>query len=130
VNRAKVKRVCGLLLGLSPWLATGDAVVLAQTNGNATPGPVSLSRHLSQIGARIYGSWTCPACRYQLNLFGPEASADIPYVECNKPEQYPDQAQICRKADLRVYPTWELSDGSRLEGVQSLDTLRRWSGLN
>ena len=82
------------------------------------------------IGARIYGSWTCPACRYQLNLFGPEASADIPYVECNKPDQYPDQALICRKADLRVYPTWELSDGSRLEGVQSLDTLRRWSGLD
>ena len=131
MNPSKVKRVCGLLIGLiSPWVATGDAVVLAQTNGHTTPGSTSLSRHLSRIGARFYGSWTCPACRYQLHLFGPEAKADIPYVECNKPEQYPEQAQICRKAGLRVYPTWELTDGSRLEGVQSLDTLRRWSGLN
>ena len=128
--RSKVNRFTALVVGLGTLFVIGNVEVLGQSSGNSTSSPLRLAQHLKAIGVRFYGAWTCPACKRQLNLFGLSDIDAVPYIECNKPEKYPDQAKLCRNADLRVYPTWELSDGSRLEGVQSLETLRRWSGLN
>ena len=128
--RSKVNRFTALVVGLGTLFVIGNVEVLGQSSGNSTSSPLRLAQHLKAIGVRFYGAWTCPACKSQLNLFGLSDIDAVPYIECNKPEKYPDQAKLCRNADLRVYPTWELSDGSRLEGVQSLETLRRWSGLN
>ena len=44
-------------------------------------------------------------------------------------ETPPEQAEACREAGIRAYPTWVLSDGQRREGVQSLEALSSWSGL-
>ena len=126
---SKVNRFTALVFGLGTLFVIGGSDVFGQSGGTTAPSPQQLAQHLSAIGVRFYGSWTCPACHRQLKLFSLEKSDAIPYVECNKPEQFPDQAKLCREADLRVYPTWERSDGSRLEGVQSLETLGRWSGL-
>ena len=128
--RSKVNRFTALVVGLGTLFVIGNVEVLGQSSGNSTSSALRLAQHLKTIGVRFYGAWTCPACKRQLNLFGLSDIDAVPYIECNKPEKYPDQAKLCRNADLRVYPTWELSDGSRLEGVQSLETLRRWSGLN
>ena len=130
--RSKVNRLTALVVGLGTLFVIGNAGVLGQPSSNSasSTSTLRLAQHLKAIGVRFYGAWTCPACKRQLNLFGLRDSDAIPYIECNKPKQYPDQAELCRKAELRVYPTWELSDGSRLEGVQSLETLQRWSGLN
>ncbi len=128
--RSKVNRFTALVVGLGTLFVIGNVEVLGQSSGNSASSPLRLAQHLKAIGVRFYGSWTCPACKRQLNLFGLSDIDAVPYIECNNPEKYPDQAKLCRNADLRVYPTWELSDRSRLEGVQSLDTLRRWSGLN
>ena len=130
--RFKVNRLTALVVGLGTLFVIGNAGVLGQPSSHSasSTSTIRLAQHLKAIGVLFYGSWTCPACKRQLNLFGLNDIDAVPYVECHKPEQYPDQAQLCRNADLRVYPTWELSDGSRLEGVQSLENLRRWSGLN
>ena len=122
-------RFTALVIGLGTMFASGEAGVFAQPNGTVEPSHMRLAQHLKAIGGRFYGSWTCPACQRQLALFNLTDKNAIPYIECNKPEAYPDQAKICQSAELRVYPTWELRDGSRLEGVQSLETLQRWSGL-
>jgi len=126
---SKVNRFTALVFGLGTLLVIGGADAFGQSGGPEAPSPQQLAQHLKAIGVRFYGSWTCPACHRQLKLFSLENNDAIPYVECNKPEQFPDQAKLCREADLRVYPTWERSDGSRLEGVQSLEALGRWSGL-
>jgi len=124
-----VIRFTALVIGLGTLFVSGDARVFAQLNGTVEPSAIHLAQHLKAIGGRFYGSWTCPACQRQLALFNLTDQNAIPYIECNKPEEYPEQAKICQTAELRVYPTWELKDGSRLEGVQSLETLQRWSGL-
>ena len=126
---SKVNRFTALVFGLGTLLFIGGADAFGQSGGTEASSPQQLAQHLKAIGVRFYGSWTCPACHRQLKLFSLENSDAIPYVECNKPKEFPDQAKLCREADLRVYPTWERSDGSRLEGVQSLETLGRWSGL-
>ena len=112
-------------------------VIAQQWTGNSkqpqqasTTQALNLSEHLSRIGARFYGAWTCPACVRQMELFGKQAAVLVPYVECRMPEQRPKEAAACREAEVRAYPTWLLPSGQRREGVQSISELSRWSGLD
>jgi glutaredoxin len=86
---------------------------------------LALSEHLKRKGVIFYGAWWCPACFKQKNLFGKEAGARLPYVECDKTE---GGRERCEKAGIRAYPTWVLGE-ERVEGVQTLEELRRWSGF-
>ena len=109
----------------APWTST-----IGEPLRDSSPQALELTEHLKAVGARFYGAWTCPACFKQMNLFGKQAGAEVPYVECRKPKQLPEQAEACNVAEIRAYPTWVLPDGRRKVGVQSLDALSRWSGLN
>jgi hypothetical protein len=85
---------------------------------------LALVEHLRRKGVLFYGAWWCPACFKQKNLFGQEAGNQLPYVECEKTEE---QRARCGKVGIAAYPTWVMG-GQRLEGVQTLDELGRWSG--
>ena len=131
-----------LLLGLST-LALGLVATASSAAGSASSGSSSphvgeplkpsnaeqkaLSEYLRRRGAVFYGAWWCPACFQQKNLFGKEAGNRLPYVECDKTDA---GRAICQAADIRDYPTWDLPGKPRLEGVQSLDELKSWSGYN
>ena len=97
---------------------------------DSTQQATQLVNHLRTIGARFYGAWTCPACFRQMNFFGKQAGMSVPYIECRKPEQLPEQAAACDRAQIRAYPTWVLPDGQRREGLQTLEALSTWTGLN
>ena len=122
----------GLHFGVlsSPVIAQQWTGNIKQPQQASTTQALNLSEHLSRIGARFYGAWTCPACVRQMELFGKQAAVLVPYVECRMPEQRPKEAAACREAEVRAYPTWLLPDGQRKEGVQSIDELSRWSGLD
>lgn len=90
----------------------------------STPEQLAVSAWLSKRGAVFYGAWWCPACMAQKNLFGKEGATQLPYVECDKTDE---GRQRCMAAKVRAFPTWEL-DGKRLEGVQSVEELKVWSG--
>lgn len=94
---------------------------------NSSSHQIDLARHLNKIGAVFYGSWTCPACFRQMNVFGKQAGEKLTYVECGKPKKLPKQHQACLRAEIRAYPTWVLSDGSRREGIQSIAELSSWT---
>ncbi len=85
----------------------------------------ALGEWLRQQGVIFYGAWWCPACFQQKNLFGKEAGNRLPYVECEKEEA---GRQKCQAATVRAYPTWVMGS-QRLEGVQSLEELKSWSGF-
>lgn len=86
----------------------------------------ALSAHLRAKGALFYGAWWCPACFQQKNLFGKEAGNRLPYVECDKTD---DGRAVCMAAKIRAFPTWELAGKPRLEGVQTIEELKIWSGF-
>ena len=46
------------------------------------------------------------------------------------PEQRPKKVAACRETEVRAYPTRLLSDGQKWEGVQSINELSLWSGLD
>ena len=117
-------------VGNAPVLASPWASTIGEPLRDSRPQALELTQHLLAIGARFYGAWTCPACFKQMNLFGKEAGAELPYVECRKPKQLPEQDEACNAAEIRAYPTWVLPYGRRKVGVMSLEALSLWSSLN
>nr|WP_244281311.1 thioredoxin family protein [Synechococcus sp. UW106] len=111
--------------------------VSAQTWNQPIPEPatestqltIELAEQLNKIGAKFFGAHWCPACKEQMKLFGKQAGRELNYVECDLPDKYPDQLSQCRDENIRSIPTWTRPGSTRLEGVQSINALERWSDL-
>jgi hypothetical protein len=119
--------------GLLSWSAPAHG---GQTGASTTPTlgealapssgeQLALTEHLRRIGAVFYGAWWCPACFRQKSLFGQQAGDRLPYVECDKTSEGRER---CQAAGIKAYPTWVLGT-SRVEGVQTLEELKRWSSF-
>ncbi len=107
-------------------------IVLAKNNSTrVTDDPAYFSaldtfaQCLGDAGAKFYGAYWCPHCQEQKRMF--ENSKQLPYVECSTPDGN-GRTQICVEMEIESYPTWILEDGTRLGGVQQLDTLAENTG--
>ncbi|AFZ19267.1 hypothetical protein [Allocoleopsis franciscana] len=87
---------------------------------------VALARHLQKIGAKMYTTFWCSACRRQEQQFGEEALSLINIIECD-PRGKNAQPRLCRESGIRAYPTWEIN-GQLYEGGMPLETLANLSG--
>ena len=114
-------------MGLSstPIMPASASTELAQASSVDTK---SLASHLDRVGIKFFGTHWCPACNRQKLLFGLDA-ARLPYVECDKPKDRPQDLAACRAENIRSVPTWLHPNGQRLEGIQTLETLSLWSGM-
>jgi len=91
-------------------------------NQYRTPGKYdAFAQCLGDRGAIFYGAFWCPHCQNQKKMFG-KSEKLLPYVECSTPNGQ-GQLQVCIDAGIQSYPTWEFSDGSRLNGEIPLQTL-------
>ena len=81
---------------------------------------------LKDKGATFYGAFWCPHCQAQKALFGRSAKL-LPYVECSTPDGQ-RQLQVCQDKQIQSYPTWEFSDGSRINGEATLAQLAEKTG--
>ena len=109
----KLTTPAALLLGLSLGgvisVSAGWKGTIGEPLRDSSVEAIKLADHLRSIGAKFYGAWTCPACFRQMNLFGKQAGADVPYIECRKPEQLlnkPPNAQ-----PRKFVPTWVMQTG-------------------
>lgn len=87
---------------------------------------IALATHLQQIKARLYGTYWCPHCHSQQELFGKEAFTVINYIECD-PRGKDAQPDLCKAAKIKAYPSWEIR-GKYYTGTQSLEKLAILSG--
>lgn len=76
---------------------------------------------LKDQGAIFYGAFWCPNCKDQKKLFGASEKL-LAYVECSTPDGRA-QTPFCAEKEIKGYPTWEFTDGSRLSGVTPLQGL-------
>jgi cyclophilin family peptidyl-prolyl cis-trans isomerase len=81
---------------------------------------VAFAKALADSGTRFFGAAWCPFCTEQKQLFQ-DGGKFLPFVEVTNPDRTPNQIAV----DLNIteYPTWEFPDGTRLTGVQTLQTL-------
>jgi uncharacterized membrane protein len=94
-----------------------------------------LAQHLTAIGATMYGSYWCPHCCEQKQLFGQTAMKDINYVECAA-DGPNEQSDLCRQVVPEVekatgekfgFPTWKIN-GQYYSGRKLLTELAQISG--
>jgi glutaredoxin len=87
---------------------------------------IALAKHLTAIGAKMYGAHWCKFCTMQKHLFGKEAWPSVTYIECerNGPNANPG---ACNQAGVRSYPTWKIN-GQSYVGQMSLFRLAKLSG--
>jgi thiol-disulfide isomerase/thioredoxin len=81
---------------------------------------------LKDQGAVFYGTFWCPFCKKQKDMFGSSARL-LPYVECSTLDGR-SQVPFCREKQISGYPTWDFADGSRLQGLLSFETLAEKTG--
>lgn len=101
----------------------GVGWTITTTSGQAE---IQLAQHLRQSGVKTYMGWTCPHCYEQKQLFGKEAAAELPRIEC-VPSGQNYQEQQCRAANITAFPTWVIN-GQSYQGVKTLNRLADLSG--
>jgi len=102
-------------------------IVALRFYDSAKPGEYdTFAQCLADEGAIFYGAFWCPHCGEQKDMFGNSVDF-LPYKECSLPDGQ-GQTQECIDADIKTYPTWEFTDGTRLEGVQSFEKLSEKTG--
>jgi uncharacterized membrane protein/glutaredoxin len=104
----------------------GSASPVAAVATASGPSEIALAQHLTKIGAKMYGAYWCPHCHEQKNLFGQQAVAQMPYVECD-PGGANAKPEICQSEGVKGYPTWKVN-GQTVSGVQTLQQLADMSG--
>jgi hypothetical protein len=84
---------------------------------------VKLTKCITEKGWSMYSSVTCPACRAQLELFGP-ASVHLKIIECN-PHAPDTQVELCLKNKIRYTPTWLMEEnGTEVKRFRSYKKLQ------
>jgi uncharacterized membrane protein len=119
-----------------------DATLIKDRSGNVffgitTPSgdaETQLATHLKSIGATMYGSYWCPHCCEQKQLFGQTAMNDVNYVECAT-DGPNSQADLCAAIVPEVekatgekfgFPTWKIN-GQYYSGRKPLTELAQLS---
>ncbi len=88
----------------------------------------AFAKCLAAKPAKMYGAYWCPHCADQKEMF--ESSFQyVPYVECGVPGSR-DEAQVCKDAGIKHFPTWEFVGGERQEGTLALQALGTKTGCS
>ncbi len=103
---------CGTKGAVNPLLAEMDA----------------FAQCLTDKGVKMYGAYWCPHCQNQKEMFG-DSWEKVDYVECSLPEKA-GQTQFCKDEGIKGYPTWEFSDGPRIEGEVTFQQLSERTGCS
>ena len=88
---------------------------------------VEFAKCTNEKGAKMHGAFWCSACAEQKSRFG-NSFEYVNYVECSNPDK--SQNALCNSAGIKSYPTWEFADGSRTQGVLSLQQLSEVTGCS
>jgi len=88
----------------------------------------SFAKCVASKQAKMYGAYWCPHCADQKEMF--ESSFQyVPYVECGV-QGSRDEAQVCKDAGIKHFPTWQFADGELREGTQPLPALGSKTGCS
>jgi hypothetical protein len=97
---------------------------ITATSGKAE---IALAKHLAKQGVKMYGAYWCPHCYEQKQLFGKQAWAIVPHVECAEDAKVNPQPKVCTKAGIKGFPTWKIR-GKLDAGVKKLAELSQLTG--
>jgi hypothetical protein len=88
----------------------------------------AFAKCLASKPTKMYGAYWCPHCADQKEMFA-SSFQYVPYVECGVPGSR-DEAQVCKDAGIKHFPTWEFASGDRQEGALALQALGAKTGCS
>lgn len=114
---------------------TGDVMFIPKrVTRPSSSQAIELARWMKEKDITMYGTYWCPHCARQKELFGAEAWSIVPYVECS-PKGYgygssPTATKICT-TKVDGYPTFRDPKGKiiNVSGERPLDVLAREVGF-
>lgn len=122
----------GLMFVLLCLLSTRALCDPSGREKNSRDQRVEFARCLAEKGWVMYSSFTCSACRAQIQLFG-QAVDQLKIIECN-PHAPDTQVQRCLDKKIRYTPTWLMekngSEVERFKGYKKLEDLASLTGCN
>jgi len=95
--------------------------VVPKTTATAPSDMDIFAKCLTEKGAELYGASWCPHCQTQKKSFG-ESIQYVNYIECAS-DGSKTQAEVCRAAGIKGYPTWQFADGSEILGAATFQQL-------
>ncbi len=102
------------------------SLIIFSSCQRTSPETIAFTKCLTEKDARMFGAYWCPHCQKQKSLFG-GAARELKYIECSLPGGQ-EQTEICKRAGIESYPTWEFASGKRLMGELSFDQLAAETG--
>lgn len=84
------------------------------------------ARCLTEKKVVMYGSFLCPHCQEQKEMFG-DSWPYVQYIECSMPGSR-QMTSACAAAKIQHVPTWMFADGQRREGKLPLKELSDRTG--
>lgn len=112
-----LKHKTPLIFGTGILVVIGLFFINTVTPGNQD----AFAQCIKDSGAKFYGAFWCSHCQAQKQAFG-KSEKLLPYIECSTSDAK-GQTDVCKDAGVTSYPTWVFTDGSRLSGEQSHETL-------
>jgi len=107
---------------ISADIAEGEATA----EGEDQPDLVAFAKALDQAGAKYFGAAWCFWCTEQKKLFE-DGGHFLPFIEVTNPDR--SFNQLATDNNITSLPTWVFPDGTRAEGLQSLETLSQSAGV-
>ncbi len=82
---------------------------------------------LTEKNLKVYAAWWCPHCAAQKKMFGNSYDKLIS-IECAAGLPQGRLGPVCTDKGITSVPTWEMPDGKRISGTQTLEKLSELSG--
>ena len=95
------------------------APIIAQESAES-----KLAKCMTEKGAKLYTSSTCPHCKVQKDLF----KDGLQYLDNTECKAMDGWAQACIDNEINSVPTWIFIDGQRLTGSTPLEALAAKTG--
>lgn len=102
-------------------------LVPAKIKRHSTSQAIALAKYLQSTNTIMYGSYWCPHCSRQKELFGMEAFKFINYIECD-PKGYRSKYATCLENGVDGYPSWKFGNGKSQGGEMELIDIAKFSG--
>lgn len=112
--------------GATSSLTPSSLTTTTTPEGEAAPDLQQFAEDLAAAGVVFYGADWCPACTVQKELFS-DGKDNLPFIEVTNPDR--SLNAIGQAEDVTEFPTWDFPNGTRLVGLQSLETLSTESGV-
>jgi len=97
------------------------SITLISCSSNESINLETFATCLTENGAQLFGSQTCPHCQYQKEMFN-DAFEHIDYIECSI------DREKCSQEGIKYLPTWKFADDTEVSGVQEFKELSEKTG--